>query len=84
GYEGADGRPLIDVMGNGRFARNVAERAETFREARLANTDLAALTDDAMMLLTTDDLVQAVAAISAEALCVVNARGWCRRRGGSP
>ena len=68
GYEGADGRPLIDVMGNGRFARNVAERAETFREARLANTDLAALTDDAMMLLTTDDLVQAVAAISEEAL----------------
>lgn len=67
GLVNADGRPLLDVLGNGRFSRNVAEKAESMRARRLASVDLSSLDDESLLTLTTDDLVRAVEEIAKEA-----------------
>lgn len=53
----------IDKAGNGRFMRNVVERAEELREDRLASTDLESLSDDDLERLEPEDLVTAAAEI---------------------
>lgn len=49
----------IDKAGNGRFMRNVVERAEELRADRLASTELESLSDEAFDRLEADDLATA-------------------------
>ncbi|MFT7021411.1 MAG: type VII secretion ATPase EccA [Rhodococcus sp. (in: high G+C Gram-positive bacteria)] len=66
GVAAHNGRSLIDVAANGRFARNIIETAERFRELRLMNFDLASLTDDQLVEITVDDIAQALQRSIAE------------------
>lgn len=50
-------RPAIDVAGNGRFVRNLVERAEEEREHRLEQGESPDdLTEDELMTITSDDI----------------------------
>jgi type VII secretion ATPase EccA len=68
-YHAADGRHGIDVMHNGRFARNVVERAERLRDSRVAaqhRTDKGSVTLEDLQALRTQDVIAAVAEACAE------------------
>ncbi len=64
-----DGSHGIDVMQNGRFARNVVERAERLRDSRVAaqhRTDKGSVTIEDLETLRTQDIVAAVVDACAE------------------
>ncbi|CPW53168.1 FtsK/SpoIIIE domain-containing protein [Mycobacteroides abscessus] len=54
------GASLLDVLGNARFASGVCERAEHQAANRLSGAELGALSDQDLLLLTTDDVKGAV------------------------
>ncbi|EFV14570.2 type VII secretion AAA-ATPase EccA [Segniliparus rugosus] len=56
-------RRSIDVAGNGRFVRNVVERAEEEREHRLDNSGADEFSDDDLMTVTLGDVRASVEAI---------------------
>jgi type VII secretion ATPase EccA len=68
-YRAADGRHGIDVMQNGRFARNVVERAERLRDSRVAaqhRSDRGSVTVEDLQALRTQDVTAAVQEACAE------------------
>ena len=68
-YLAPDGSHGIDVMQNGRFARNVVERAERLRDSRVAaqhRTDKGSVTVEDLETLRTQDIVAAVVDACAE------------------
>jgi hypothetical protein len=68
-YLAPDGLHGIDVMQNGRFARNVVERAERLRDSRVAaqhRTDKGSVTVEDLETLRTQDIVAAVTDACAE------------------
>jgi type VII secretion ATPase EccA len=68
-YLAPDGSHGINVMQNGRFARNVVERAERLRDSRVAaqhRTDKGSVTVEDLETLRTQDIVAAVVAACAE------------------
>jgi ESX secretion system protein EccA len=68
-YLAPDGSHGIDVMQNGRFARNVVERAERLRDSRVAaqhRTDKGSVTVEDLETLRTHDIVAAVVDACAE------------------
>lgn len=61
-YRGPDGNHGVDVMQNGRFARNVVERAERLRDSRVAaqhRTDRGSVTVEDLETIRTQDVVAA-------------------------
>lgn len=69
GYHTPDGSHGIDVLQNGRFARNVVERAERLRDSRVAaqhRRDRGSVTVADLETLCSQDIVAAVAAACAE------------------
>jgi len=68
-YHTADGTHGVDVMQNGRFVRNVVERAERLRDSRVAaqhRTDKGSVTVDDLQALRTRDVIAAVKDACAE------------------
>ena len=68
-YLAPDGTNGIDVMQNGRFARNVVERAERLRDSRVAakhRLDRGSVTVADLEMLRAHDIVAAVTAACAE------------------
>ncbi|MFV0493766.1 type VII secretion AAA-ATPase EccA [Mycobacterium sp.] len=68
-YRASDGSHGIDVMHNGRFARNVVERAERLRDSRVAaqhRTDKGSVTIEDLQTLRTTDMLTAVGQACAE------------------
>lgn len=68
-YLAPDGSHGIDVMQNGRFARNVVERAERLRDSRVAaqnRTNKGSVTVEDLETLRAQDLIAAVAVACAE------------------
>ncbi len=68
-YDAPDGRHGVDVMQNGRFARNVVERAERLRDSRVAaqhRSDKGSVTVADLQTLRADDVVTAVIDACAE------------------
>jgi type VII secretion ATPase EccA len=68
-YHAADGTHGIDVMQNGRFARNVVERAERLRDSRVAaqhRSDKGSVTVADLQVLRIDDVIAAVSDACAE------------------
>ncbi|MDT5345897.1 MAG: hypothetical protein QOE52_5081 [Mycobacterium sp.] len=68
-YLTRDGMHGIDVMQNGRFARNVVERAERLRDSRVAaqhRTNKGSVTVEDLETLRTQDIVAAVVEACAE------------------
>ncbi|EUA56739.1 ESX-2 secretion system EccA2 domain protein [Mycobacterium xenopi 4042] len=66
---GPDGRHGIDIMQNGRFARNVVERAERLRDSRVAaqhRTNKGSVTVEDLETVRTQDIVDAVMDACAE------------------
>ena len=64
-----DGTHGIDVLQNGRFARNVIERAERLRDSRVAaqnRTDRGSVTVEDLERLRAEDIAAAVADVCAE------------------
>jgi type VII secretion ATPase EccA len=60
----ARGKPAIDVAGNGRYARQLVEAAEQYRDIRLTRaTDVEALDVDALREINGDDMAEAIAAV---------------------
>jgi AAA lid domain len=62
-YRAPDGQHGIDTMHNGRFARNVVERAERLRDSRVAaqhRVDKGSVTVEDLQTLRTQDIVAAV------------------------
>ena len=69
GYRAADGTHGIDVMHNGRFARNVVERAERLRDSRVAaqhRSDKGSVTVEDLQTLRAGDVTVAVKDACAE------------------
>jgi type VII secretion ATPase EccA len=69
GYHAPDGEHGIDVMQNGRFSRNVVERAERLRDSRVAaqhRTDRGSVTVEDLQALRTQDVIAAVKDACAE------------------
>ena len=68
-YRAPDGSHGIDVMQNGRFARNVVERAERLRDSRVAaqnRMDRGSVTIEDLETIRTQDMVAAVRDACAE------------------
>lgn len=68
-YAASDGTHGVDVMQNGRFARNVVERAERLRDSRIAaqnRNNQGSVTVDDLRTLRTQDVLTAVADACAE------------------
>jgi ESX secretion system protein EccA len=68
-YHAPDGTHGIDVMQNGRFARNVVERAERLRDSRVAaqhRSDKGSVTVEDLQTLRTQDMIAAVKDACAE------------------
>jgi AAA lid domain len=68
-YLAPDGSHGIDLMQNGRFARNAVERAERLRDSRVAaqnRTDKGSVTIEDLETLRTQDVIAAVADACAE------------------
>jgi len=64
-----DGTHGVDVLHNGRFARNVVERAERLRDSRVAaqnRTDRGSVTIEDLERLRTQDILAAVGDVCAE------------------
>lgn len=69
GYLAPDGTHGVDLMQNGRFARNVVERAERLRDSRVAaqnRTDRGSITLADLQTLRAQDITGAVGAACAE------------------
>jgi hypothetical protein len=69
GYVAPDGTHGIDLMQNGRFSRNIVERAERLRDSRVAaqhRTDRASITVADLETLRTPDILSAVADACAD------------------
>ncbi|OBA81819.1 type VII secretion AAA-ATPase EccA [Mycobacterium sp. 1164966.3] len=69
GYRASDGEHGIDVMHNGRFARNVVERAERLRDSRVAaqhRNDKGSVTVEDLQTLRAQDVTDAVREACAE------------------
>lgn len=69
GYRAPDGAHGVDVMQNGRFARNVVERAERLRDSRVAaqhRSDQSSVTVEDLQTLRSGDVITAVADACAE------------------
>ncbi|MGO9929014.1 MAG: type VII secretion AAA-ATPase EccA [Mycobacterium sp.] len=68
-YHAPDGTHGIDVMQNGRFARNVVERAERLRDSRVAaqhRSEKGSVTVEDLRTLRTQDMIAAVKDACAE------------------
>jgi AAA lid domain len=68
-FHDASGSHGIDIMQNGRFARNVVERAERLRDSRVAaqhRTNRESVTIDDLQTIRTQDMVAAVTDACAE------------------
>ncbi|GFG73720.1 type VII secretion AAA-ATPase EccA [Mycobacterium botniense] len=68
-YVGPDGRHGIDIMQNGRFARNVIERAERLRDSRVAaqhRSNKGSVTVEDLETVRSQDVVDAVLDACAE------------------
>lgn len=68
-FRAADGQHGVDVMQNGRFARNVVERAERLRDSRVAaqnRTDRGSVTIEDLETIRTQDIVAAMRDACAE------------------
>ncbi|MFN8042991.1 MAG: type VII secretion AAA-ATPase EccA [Mycobacterium sp.] len=68
-HRAPDGTHGIDVMQNGRFARNVVERAERLRDSRVAaqhRTDRGSVTVEDLETIRSQDMLDAVRAACAE------------------
>jgi type VII secretion ATPase EccA len=68
-YHAVDGAHGIDIMQNGRFARNVVERAERIRDSRVAaqhRTDKGSVTVEDLQTLRAQDVLAAVKDACAE------------------
>ncbi|MGB3483404.1 MAG: type VII secretion AAA-ATPase EccA [Mycobacterium sp.] len=68
-YRAADGTHGIDVMQNGRFARNVVERAERLRDSRVAaqhRTERGSVTVADLETIRTQDIASAIRDACAE------------------
>jgi type VII secretion ATPase EccA len=68
-YRAPDGAHGVDVMQNGRFARNVVERAERLRDSRVAaqhRSDKGSVTVEDLQALRSSDVIAAVADACAE------------------
>ena len=60
------GRSLLDMAGNGRFARNLTERAQAFHKDALGGVDnIDDLTDEEMFTLTAEDFSKALETLMA-------------------
>lgn len=58
------GKAALDIAGNGRYARQLVEAAEQYRDIRLARVvDVAALDEDQLREITGDDMAGAIAAV---------------------
>lgn len=57
-----NGRRRIDLVGNGRFIRNVLESAEAERDYRFTreDADVAQMTDEELMTISADDIAAAL------------------------
>jgi type VII secretion ATPase EccA len=69
GYLAPDGTHGIDLMQNGRFARNVVERAERLRDSRVAaqnRCSRGSVTLDALQTLRSEDVLAAMRSACAE------------------
>lgn len=62
------GVKLIDKLGNGRFARNIVERAERYRVERLHTADFTHVDNVALLTLTESDVRQAAEELISSAL----------------
>ena len=68
-YQAPDGTHGIDLMQNGRFARNIVERAERLRDSRVAaqnRTDRSSITVADLETLRTQDILAAVGEACAD------------------
>lgn len=68
-YRAPDGLHGVDVMQNGRFARNVVERAERLRDSRVAaqhRTDKGSVTVEDLETIRTQDIVGAMRSACTE------------------
>lgn len=68
-YLGPDGQHGVDIMHNGRFARNVVERAERLRDSRVAaqnRSDRGSVTIEDLETLRAQDILAAVGEACAE------------------
>jgi type VII secretion ATPase EccA len=68
-YRAPDGLHGVDVMQNGRFARNVVERAERIRDSRVAaqhRTDKGSVTVEDLETIRTQDIVVAMRSACTE------------------
>lgn len=68
-YRAADGTPGVDLMQNGRFSRNVVERAERLRDSRVAAQHRSArgsVTVEDLQTLRSQDVIAAVRDACAE------------------
>ncbi|MFF3569903.1 type VII secretion AAA-ATPase EccA [Nocardia jiangxiensis] len=61
-----NGRRLIDLVGNGRFIRNVVEAAEAERDYRFTkdNVNVAAMSDEELMTVAAPDITAALAGLA--------------------
>jgi AAA lid domain len=69
GYRAADGARGVDIMHNGRFARNIVERAERLRDSRVAaqnRSEKGSVTVDDLRTLREQDVTAAVVDACAE------------------
>jgi type VII secretion ATPase EccA len=58
------GKPALDVAGNGRYARQLVEAAEQYRDIRLTRAvDFEALDEDRLSEINGEDMAEAVAAV---------------------
>jgi hypothetical protein len=68
-YNAPNGSHGVDVMQNGRFSRNVVERAERLRDSRVAaqnRTDRGSVTISDLETIRTQDIVAAISVACAE------------------
>ncbi|MFZ2174261.1 MAG: AAA family ATPase [Rhodococcus sp. (in: high G+C Gram-positive bacteria)] len=49
-------KTMIDTAGNGRFVRNIIEKAEGYRSSRFESLDLSVMSDDELRTLTENDV----------------------------
>ncbi|OOK75757.1 ESX-1 secretion system EccA1 domain protein [Mycobacterium kansasii] len=60
------GRPALDIAGNGRYARQLVEAAEQYRDMRLAQgIDIESLDVDRLQEINGADMAEAIASVHA-------------------